>query len=509
MMNYERNRMHLFNQPPVPALPYHRPTDQRPLRKPLLETPMNDFVRQTLMNNAHVPGLRTGLQLRKAKQQENLIRTPAANEKFNVKPMVVNVSVLSHKIELRWENPTPTRDIKYIITCEQVKTKLITLFEKPSTSAMYLECCCLDNGMPIAKWSREIRAEFSYSELKLLLQKCYNFIGGGGKKDPQMHEFCVVYRCKPKVYWDEIHHYCNDVMQKYIKDDNGQPGNLINGKINGLFFSARLLPDLTLPQFSPFGNVRMIINAFPLLNPERHNFYFADFYCNKNIHYVTVVICVIDSDTDIYCRDRLIRLNPLSNPFVKLVPPPDRFGPWRFYVNYTLWVELYYTEDIQLNMGQFSAIMATGAGTSKIGGLPNNKACSLCNLYPHRKNIKREIITPEEMKNASISTDSTLATILRENKPVDSGVLDVLCYLIDRVEERCISVEELTAKTDKDLVEAVEKMNKAVSSSNKLKTSMESFLNGIATNLNQFVESFQRRRDNIIEDVKKLRNDSA
>lgn len=338
-----------------------------------------------------------------------------------------------------------------------------------------------------------------------------------------MHQFCVVYRCKPKVYWDEIHHYYNDVMQKYIKDDNGQPGNLINGKINGLFFSARLLTDLSLPQCSPFGNVRMVIDAFILLNPSRHNFYFADFYCNKNIHYVTIVLCVIDSDTDRYCRERLIKLNPLSNPFVKLVPPMDQFGQWRFYVNYTVWVELYFTEDIQLNMGQFSAIMATGAGTSKIGGLPNNKQCTICNLYPIGKKKPANAAQSERDETRLNSMDSTMATILRECEQVDNEIADVLCYLVDRVEEASLTTEELTSKLDVNLVEAVEKMNNAlVSTKDKVPTPMETSFSVIAKNLSEFVTSFNRyqtarvnlfqlffrRRDALIQSVAKLKKQS-
>ncbi|KAF1769406.1 hypothetical protein GCK72_001223 [Caenorhabditis remanei] len=507
MTNYERNRMHLFNQPQPP--PVQRPLMKRPPPK----NEMSEIVKQTLMNNAHVPGLRTGLQMRNAMQQRAKTRGKNQEKIINAMQLVVNFSVFSERIELRWQQPTARKDIKYVVILEHIKTRGITTIEKSSTSmhcdlqvtageTYKIDVHCKSNDdkpFLIAVWSKQIRAEFCYSELKQLLQKCYFFVSRGIKADPQMHEFCVVYRCKPKIYWDEIHHYCNDVMQKYIKDDNGQPGNLINGKINGLFFSARLLPDMTLPQCSPFGNVRMIINAFLILNPERHNFYFSDFYCNKNIHYVTIVICVIDSETDRYCREKLVRINPLSNPFVKLIPPTDRFGQWRFYINYTLWVELYYTEDIQLDMGQFSAIMATGAGTSKIGGLPNNKHCNMCNLYPIGK---KKLVTVEEANRNVTDLDSTMAAILREDNHVDSEVADTLAFLIDRVEERSLSSEELTEKLDKNLVRAVEVMNKIVSKDKA------STLASIAKNLNDFISGFNKRRDALIQEVKKLKSSS-
>lgn len=60
---------------------------------------------------------------------------------------------------------------------------------------------------------------------------------------------------------------------------------------SGLFFSARLLPDGSLPSHSPFGNIRMLVPALALLDPARVNMYFCDFYCNYVTHYVTVVIC--------------------------------------------------------------------------------------------------------------------------------------------------------------------------------------------------------------------------
>ncbi|CAL2029927.1 unnamed protein product [Caenorhabditis brenneri] len=505
MAIYERNRMHFFHQPQPPPV-------QRPLVQNQHQAEMNEYVKQTLRNNAHVPGLRTGLQMRAAMNKRAKAREKKLEKKIVALPLTVNTNVFSEKIELRYHQPSDRKDIKFVITSENIKTKEIIKLEKPPTSLhcdltvtagetykIEVECWAQDMTFLIANWSKKIRAEFSYSEQKRLLQKCYEFLKRGINAEPQMHEFCVLYRCKPKVYWDEIHHYCNDVMQKYIKDDNGQPGNLINGKINGLFFSARLNPDLSLPHYSPFGNVRMIVDAFLLLNPERHNFYFSDFYCNKSIHYTTIVICVVDSETDRYCRDKLVKLNPLSNPFVKLIPPTVSYGKWRFYINYTLWVEVYYTEDLQLDVGQFSAIMATGAGTSKIGGLPNNKFCESCNLYPARG---KKQVTVEEAAVEISDLDSTMLAILRENSKIDSEVADTVMYLIDRVEERSLSAEELVEKLDKDLVKSIEDMNQAV------KRDKNSIFASISKNLNDFVTGFNKRRDALVQKIKTFRSDS-
>lgn len=80
--------------------------------------------------------------------------------------------------------------------------------------------------------------------------------------------------------------------------------------------------------------------------------------------------------TDIFCMQRLIKLAPDSNPFLRIVFRPPMFEP-EFWVNKNVWVEIYYTENVPLNWGRFDAITATGAGTSRVGGLPHNKVCSL------------------------------------------------------------------------------------------------------------------------------------
>ncbi|VDO30412.1 unnamed protein product [Haemonchus placei] len=181
---------------------------------------------------------------------------------------------------------------------------------------------------------------------------------------PNLVSMIMSLRCKPREYWDEIHHFHDGLMEKYMKDNNGQPANRINGIISGLFFSARVYADGSLPTQSPFGNVRMLVPPGALLDPTINNFYFADFYCNYYTHYVTVVIFI----------------NSRKNLDVT-VPRHPHYAP-TYCVNSGVWVEIYYTEDIPLWLGRFDSIQTTGAGTSKIGGLPNNKHCERCNLYP-------------------------------------------------------------------------------------------------------------------------------
>lgn len=42
--------------------------------------------------------------------------------------------------------------------------------------------------------------------------------------------------------------------------------------------------------------------------------------------------------------------------------------PYAFFVNRSVWVEVYYTENIPMRWGRFDKIIATGAGSSRIGG---------------------------------------------------------------------------------------------------------------------------------------------
>jgi hypothetical protein len=47
-----------------------------------------------------------------------------------------------------------------------------------------------------------------------------------------------------------------------------------------------------MPLKSPFGNERLRVHPIHLLDPRRHQLWFADFYCNTFNHYVTVVVTV-------------------------------------------------------------------------------------------------------------------------------------------------------------------------------------------------------------------------
>ncbi|TKR96758.1 hypothetical protein L596_010733 [Steinernema carpocapsae] len=162
--------------------------------------------------------------------------------------------------------------------------------------------CLVDVDEILARGREKFKAVFNKSEMKKLYDKAVE-----NSRDVRRQIFAL-YRCKPKDFFDEAYRNVG-IMEPYVKDENGQAGSPINGAINGLFFSARVLPDGSIPESSPFGEVRMIIPAFKLLNPETMKFYFSDYYCNYTLHYVTIVVCLKGSGTDRYAL-HLITLKP-------------------------------------------------------------------------------------------------------------------------------------------------------------------------------------------------------
>ncbi|CAG9533015.1 unnamed protein product [Cercopithifilaria johnstoni] len=360
------------------------------------------------------------------------------------RPTPINISVQTSalKCNIEWKSPTVSKTLKYAyklevwegVKCDTYDFPVHILSYKLRTTpgTVYkLELSARDaNNTVVALGTTCMKAVFSAEEMQALYKKSLDFVG------TVMHSFRFLYRCKPKIYYDDIQFHRGGIMEKYMKDNNGQAASSINGAISGLFFSARLLPDGSLPTHSPFGNVRMLVPAMTLLDPARVNMYFCDFYCNYITHYVTVVICEKHSDTDIFCMQRLIKLAPDSNPFLRIVFRPPMFEP-EFWVNKNVWVEIYYTENVPLNWGRFDAITATGAGTSRVGGLPHNKQCQMCNLYPQKNSSTAKI--------ASTKLNSTFELLLHlerkrfgnENISESADLIETICSVIDFVVEQC------------------------------------------------------------------------
>lgn len=179
-----------------------------------------------------------------------------------------------------------------------------------------------------------------------------------------------------------------------------------------------------------------------------------------------------------------------SNRFISAYVNPYT-GELEHWVNSSIWVEFYFTEDVPLSWGYFDSVHSTGQ--SKPNGLPNNKACTICNLYPipaevypvselparsaDRARAKRRasfengndakrratpsrdlLITAADFAKTPKTVRSTFHKLMEQERTkskesgerlesTDPAVLEVVCYLVDEVsKEDSASNEE--AKTD-------------------------------------------------------------
>lgn len=197
---------------------------------------------------------------------------------------------------------------------------------------------------------------------------------------------CVhFYRNKPQHYFDDIFANHGGIMEVYIKDNSGDPGSPINGKLNGLFFMASVEPGTVtgVPVArSAFGSTRLLVRTTELLSTTP-NVYFADFYCMRGqYHYVTLVLTKPYSENDRFCANRLLRLSlhdKTSNPFLFY----DDRGQLRVSTRDHLHVELLFTENFDLNRYRSTLQRYTpliGKGQTTPGGIPKNPTCTTCNL---------------------------------------------------------------------------------------------------------------------------------
>ena len=217
-----------------------------------------------------------------------------------------------------------------------------------------------------------VLAVFTPLEMNTLYYMAVNHMKHGGKR--YFQQCNVFYRNKPFDYFTECYKN-NNIMRMYMKDNNGDPASIINGQINGLFFAMSVDPQTGQPpDWSFFGPERVSIPATAMLT-RNSNLYFADFYCNDKAHYVTVVLTRPGSQTDHFCEEKLIKLDTGDNDFL--------FRNNKVFVTKKVWIEVLFTEDVDLSSPLCSFSVVEGRGTSRPGGLPKNPKCDKCNLPYH------------------------------------------------------------------------------------------------------------------------------
>lgn len=221
--------------------------------------------------------------------------------------------------------------------------------------------------------SRKFRAHYGLHEMQILLDKARAYI-----TNHSMRKIQWFYRNKPPDYYLPIQQSFLKVEKAYQKDMNGDKACPINHEINGLFFNGRTQFGLQPEAASPFGSVRFHILAEKLFTPI-NNLYFADFYCTRTQHYVTVVLAHLGTEADRFCSKNLLPLDKFNNEFLSM----DFMGNVSMNHSSLVRVEVFSAEDINTTEGYFTFNNPTmGIGRSKPDGLPKNTQCSICNIYP-------------------------------------------------------------------------------------------------------------------------------
>ncbi|XP_052088890.1 uncharacterized protein LOC127725730 isoform X4 [Mytilus californianus] len=223
---------------------------------------------------------------------------------------------------------------------------------------------------------------FTKAEYETLYNKAIEFIK---TRKSHVRSIEYFYRNKSEQYFASITVDHSGIMKPYKKDLNGDPCSVINGRLDGLFFSTTVDFQTNQPfRYSPFGPLRLHITASFLFIPNL-NLYFADFYCHYKVHYVTVILTRKDSLADNFCKERLKELDIQNNPFIYLKTSKTLNNILVRHGN-GMRIEVLYTEDlniheiIQNQQGHFERVPVIGRGESRPNGIPKNKNCTICNL---------------------------------------------------------------------------------------------------------------------------------
>ena len=202
---------------------------------------------------------------------------------------------------------------------------------------------------------------------------------------------CIwLYRNKSPKYFSDIDDLHDGVMEVYDKDNSGDPGCPINGRIKGLFFMAGVEPgsDGEPAKHSQFGTTRLLIPVEVLL-AKCDNFYFSDFFCMRGqYHYVTIVMAKRGSEADRFCQTHLPRIDLHENSDNPFFYRDSSSGEMRVSTMDHLHIELLYTENINMRgIIREGAIIkenvpTIGKGSSTPGGLPKHSRCRVRNLAP-------------------------------------------------------------------------------------------------------------------------------
>ena len=126
---------------------------------------------------------------------------------------------------------------------------------------------------------------FNMSQVEVLKNTAVEFVN---KQNEIVHEAHTLFRNNPWQYFDNINRNKGGIMEVTPKNPNGDPRSPVSNRIKGINFNIG--NDILKPKRSPFGDKRFIIDVHKLIDPERNQLYFSDFYCFGKRHRVTLVV---------------------------------------------------------------------------------------------------------------------------------------------------------------------------------------------------------------------------
>ena len=211
----------------------------------------------------------------------------------------------------------------------------------------------------------------------------------GAYCDGDMEPCKWLYRNKHKEYFDDILQTNRGIMEPITKDGSGDPRNPINGKLDGVFFTASIKKGSNCEPLkrSPYGSSRFQVPLEYLIDSDCYNLYFADFYCaGTDYHYVVLVVAEVDSKADDFCGDNLPLLEWDDNEFLTCVGDEDYFQVTN---SKSCIIELFYAKVVNMKR----ALKMGGAFVrDDISSFPRrqelhkNLNCSVCNFCSPSQN---------------------------------------------------------------------------------------------------------------------------
>uniref|UniRef100_A0AC35TSK8 PHYHIP_C domain-containing protein n=1 Tax=Rhabditophanes sp. KR3021 TaxID=114890 RepID=A0AC35TSK8_9BILA len=247
----------------------------------------------------------------------------------------------------------------------------------------------------VSKTSFTFRTVFNLSEMICLKEKALLF---AKKKVDSFQEINFLYRFKSKNYFENVYfHNEGSPLPKHKKDKTGHFANPTIDHIRGVFFAGTVNKFNEMPEKSPFGDTRFEVEVHKMLNPEKSNIYFSDFYCVRSDyakrnhllsnftetghrHYITLVVTDKNSYENDFCSRYFEKIDLINGPNLRIIKQLD--GNYKYYwnTNSAIATEIFYTPTMSMADGKFKRdCKPLAKGCSTANGIGHAKRCTICN----------------------------------------------------------------------------------------------------------------------------------